>query len=74
MRLQHCTDMAIDQEQHILDNNHPAINDEQDLDDLNLLPTVEERKRLLTIEPIVFLLFFAVNLSCESMRVFEPSS
>lgn len=66
--------MAIDQEQHILDNNHPAINDEQDLDDLNLLPTVEERKRLLTIEPIVFLLFFAVNLSCESMRVFEPSS
>lgn len=66
--------MEIDQEQHILDNNHPAINDEQDLDDLNLLPTVEERKRLLTIEPIVFLLFFAVNLSCESMRVFEPSS
>lgn len=66
--------MATDQEQNILDNNHPAINDEQDLDDLNLLPTVEERKRLLTIEPIVFLLFFAVNLSCESMRVFEPSS
>lgn len=56
-------------EERILDDDHEFDGADQDLDDLNLVPLSSletSRKRWLTIEPIVFLLFFAVNLSSKS--------
>lgn len=54
----------------VLDNDtEDHHQDLDDQDDLNLILTPDEssaRKRWMTIEPLVFLLFFAVNLSCRS--------
>lgn len=49
----------------ILDNDHPEVNS-QGGDDLNTLISVNPAsKRLFTLEPVVFLVFFAVNLWSE---------
>lgn len=56
------------QDDLIINNDHEIVDQEQDLDDLNLIPLSRGervRKHFITIEPLVFLLFFAVNLSCK---------
>lgn len=58
--------MSVTQEERVLDNDHELDDSDQDLDDLNLIPLPDgqaNRKPLLTLEPLVFLIFFAVNLS-----------